>query len=310
MTVPSIPKLLTESVVYIMLNGMNSESCGLTRRSRAENAEFVIAYVRALGLSPQPQSRLMRMHRVLTRAGGIISPEDQEFETALEAERDFQVLAFVFDQAEAHSTDAEFQRLVKNALKDSLLQNEDRGQSKGRDAQFELFVAAICQSAGMLPVSREEPDVTCHVDAIKFGIAAKRIKKVTKLEKHVRKAADQIKKARLPGIIAIDTCVALNRDNERITAQIPDEQFGPLYKQPLKHFMDDFHDNIQDWVRGKGVRGLVIHDQQVRFQPNGEWSLVGMTMCVNTARENHRHNREFDMFQERYTTGLPNVEHL
>ena len=252
----------------------------------------------------------MRMHRVLTRANGIISPEDHEFETALEAERDFQVLSFVFDQAEAHSTDIEFKRLGKNALKDSLLQHEDRAQSKGRNAQFELFVAAICQSAGLLPVSREEPDVTCHVDAIKFGIAAKRVKKVTRLEKHVRKAADQIKKARLPGIIAIDTCVALNRNNERITAQIPEEQFGAFYKQALNYFIDDFHDNIQDWVRGKGVRGLVIHDQQVRFQPNEEWSLVGMTMFINTACENHRHNREFDMFQEQYATGLPNVEHL
>lgn len=293
-----------------MLNGMNSESRGLTRRSRAENAEFVIASVRALGLSPQPQSRLMRMHRALTRACSIIPPEDQEFETALEAERDFQILVFAFDQAKAHSTDAEFKRLVKNALKDSLLQHEDRAQSKGRDAQFELFVAAICQSAKMLPMSREEPDVTCHVGDIKFGIAAKRIKKDTRLEEHVRKAAGQIKKAQLPGIIAIDTCVALNRDNERITAQIPDEQYAALHKQSLEHFIYDFQDNIQNWVGGKGVRGLVIHDQQVRLQPNDEWSLVGMTMFVNTAAENHRHNREFDMFREQYTTGLPNVEYL
>ncbi len=293
-----------------MLNDMNTDNDGLTRRSRAENAEFVIASVKALGLSPEPQSRLMRMHRVLTRGGGSIPPEDPEFETALEAERDLQVLGFVFDQGEAHSTDGEFQRLVKKALKDSLLQHQDRGQSKGRDAQFELFVAAICQNAGMLPVSREEPDVTCHVGAIKFGIAAKRIKNVNKLEKHIRKAADQIRKARLPGIIAIDTCVALNRDNERIMRPMPDEQFAFVYRKAMKCFMDDFHDNMQDWVCGKGVRGIVIHDQQVRLQPNGEWSLVGMTMSVKSVRENPARNREFAMFDKQYKTGLPNVEHL
>jgi len=231
-----------------MLNDMNTDNDGLTRRSRAENAKFVIASIKALGFSPEPQSRLMRMHRVLTRAGGSIPPEDPEFQTVLEAERDLQVLGFVFDQGEAHPTDVEFQRLVKKALKDSLLQHQDRGQSKGRDAQFELFVAAICQNAGMLPVSREEPDVTCHVGGIKFGIAAKRIKNVNKLKKHIRKAADQIKKARLPGIIVIDTCVALNRDNERITRPIPDEQFALVYREVMNRFIADFHDSMQDWV--------------------------------------------------------------
>jgi hypothetical protein len=252
----------------------------------------------------------MTMCRVLTAVGGIISPDDPEFETALEAERDLQVLGFVFDQARAHPTDAEFHRLVGNALKDSLLPQKDRSQSKGRDAQFELFVAAICQNAHMLPVDREEPDVTCHVGGMKFGIAAKRVKNIGNLKERVRKAADQIENARFPGIIALDTDVALNRDNERITTPIPDEQFGPLYKQAIDRFLDDFHDKIQDWVRGKGVRGIVIHDQQVRFQPDGEWSLVGMTMRVDTARDNHRRHREFAMFNKQYATGLPNVEHL
>lgn len=278
------------------------------RRTRSENAKFVIESVESLGFHPNPESRLMRMHRVLTEANGIISPDAPEFETALEAERDLQVLALVFDQAAAHPADEEYQRLVRNALKDSLLPNEDRGQSKGRDAQFELFVAAVCQNAGLQPVCREEPDVTCHIEDVKFGIAAKRIKNVNNLKKHVRKAAEQIEQSKLAGVIALDTNVALNRDNERITAPLPDNEFSVLYKRALEHFMDDFHDKIQEWVRGKGVRGMVIHDQQVRFQPDGEWSLVGMTLRVNTARENQRRNREFRLFEKHYPKGLPNVE--
>ena len=89
-----------------------------------------------------------------------------------------------------------------------MLPNEDRSHSKGRDAQFELFVAAVCQNAGLHPVAREEPDVTCHIEGIKFGIAAKRIKSVTNLKKHVRKAAQQIEGAGFPGMIALDTNVA------------------------------------------------------------------------------------------------------
>ncbi|MHB0960443.1 MAG: hypothetical protein ACYC0X_31440 [Pirellulaceae bacterium] len=252
----------------------------------------------------------MFMCRVLTEPRSSVAPDAPHFEAAVEAERDLQVLAFVFDCAAKCPADTEFCRLVKNALKDSLLPSEDRGQSKGRDAQFELFVAAVCQNAELHPVKREEPDVTCHVKGIKFGIAAKRIKNIANLEQHVRKAAAQIGKSRLPGVIAIDTNVALNRDNQRITSPIPDEQFSTMYRRALSQFIDHFHDRIQDWVRGKGVRGIVIHDQQVRFQPDGEWSLVGMTTRVNTSRHNQRRNREFALFEEHYSQGLPNVTEL
>ena len=285
---------------------MNTDS-QTVRRTRSENAEFVIASIKALGLQPHPQSRLMRMHRVLTKGGGIIPQDDSEFETALEAERDFQVLAFVLEQAATQSADNGFRQLVKNAMRDSVLPQEDRAQSKGRDAQFELFVAAVCQSAGLHPVAREEPDVTCHVDAVKFGIAAKRIKNIRNLEAHVRKAANQIKKAGLPGVIALDTNVALNRDNKRVTTPIADDKFAVLYRQAMQHFMDHFHDRIQKWVRGKGVRGIVVHDQQVRLQLSGEWSLAGMTMWVETARDNQRRKREFAAFRGAYEDGIPNV---
>lgn len=280
------------------------------RRTRGDNAECVIASIKSFGVQPHPESRLMRMHRVLTEANGIIPPDHPEFETALEAERDLQVLAFVFEMADEHATDAEFGRLVRNALKDSLLPNDDRSNSRGRDAQFELFVGAVCQNAGLHPVAREQPDVTCHIEGIKFGIAVKRIKSIANLQKNVRKAAEQIEGTRLPGIIALETNLALNLDNQRITTPIPEMEFSTLYWQALKLRMTEYHDRIQELVRGKGVRGLVVHDQQVRFEPSGEWSLAGMTMSVNTARDNQRRNREFALFEKYYLRGLPNVEEV
>lgn len=291
----------------IMINSRNSNSHG---RTRAENAEFVIEHIKGLGFSRDSQSRLMKMYSVMTDPAGFIQPDDPRFETALEAEHDLQVLGFVFEQADMHPTDAEFQCLVKKLIKDSLLPHEDRTNSTGRDAQFELFVAAVCQKAGMHPVSREEPDVTCYVDDVKFSIAAKRIKKVTRLEKHIRKAARQIENACFPGIIVLDTCVALHRNNERITTPIREEEFGPLYRKAIKCFVDDFYDKFQYWVCGKDTCGIVIHDRQVRFNPNGEWSLEGMPMFVNLASKNNCHKLEFDMFEKQYKTGLPNVTHL
>src|SRR5262245_51039241 len=152
----------------------NVDPENLMRRSRAENATYVVDQVRSLGLVPHPTSRLMQMHRALNR--GHVHCDDPDFPAALEAERDLQHLGFAFDQMHAHRDKPKFRALVKRLLKDSVLPQDNRENSPGRDAQFELYLAAICQKAGLLPVDCAEPDVTCTVEGAKFGIAAKRLK--------------------------------------------------------------------------------------------------------------------------------------
>ena len=284
------------------------------QRTRPEAASFVIKSIRELGVQPHAESRLMRMYRVLTdptrRVDPVIRPDDPDIEIARESTRDITQLEFVFDCLEAHSNTDDLVRIVKILLKDSVLPQGDRGQSKGRDRQFELFVAAVCHGSDLRPVKLEEPDVTCSVQGSKFGIAAKRVKSLKNLEKHLRKAAKQIEGARLPGMIALDTCVALNPENRRFWVQIPDREFSRLHADALRRFVGDHYERIQEWVRGKGVRGIVIHDLQIRLEPSGEWALAGMTYFVCTARENERRNREFRTFKEKYRKGLPNLQHL
>ncbi len=113
------------------------ESKNVIRRSRADNATYVIDQVCALGLSAQPTSRLMQMRQVLNR--GHVAFDDPEFLVALETERDMQHLGFVFDQMHIHEDTVEFRPLVKRLLKDSVLPQDNRVNSPGRDAQFELY---------------------------------------------------------------------------------------------------------------------------------------------------------------------------
>ena len=168
------------------------------RRVRAENATFVVESIKALGLPVPAGSRVMQMYRTLTdESRPMIRPTDPDFETAVEAERDLQVLAFVFDVAAAHPTDQKFRDLIRFALGDSVLPQDNRGNSRGRDFQFELFIAAICQNAGLTPIEREEPDVTCVVEGVNYGIAAKRIKGVGNLQKRISKAANADRESRL-----------------------------------------------------------------------------------------------------------------
>lgn len=85
--------------------------------------------------------------------------------------RDMQHLELVFKQLRTQLTDPEFLANVKRVLKDSALPQQDLEESPGRDTQFELYLSAICQNAGLLPVARAEPDVTCVAEGLEFCMA-------------------------------------------------------------------------------------------------------------------------------------------
>jgi hypothetical protein len=116
------------------------------------------------------------MRKLYASAGQYIPRDHPKFEVALEAERDMQLLGYVFDQLNTLSPGKELLTRIRKAVKDFALPQQDRGNSAGRDAAFELFVCALCKSQSLTPVEWEEPDITCVLDRTKFGIAAKRVK--------------------------------------------------------------------------------------------------------------------------------------
>lgn len=289
---------------------MNWVSRYTPRRTRSENAKFVVDGISKLGFKIHSASRIGRMHRVLTTGSEIVDRKDPQFETALEAERDLQMLGFILDVLQNQLVEETFRHRFESVLNDTVLPQQNLEHSPGRDAQFEFYIAAICEKAGMRPVLLEEPDITCCVKGKKFGVAAKRIKNASKLETRIREAANQIETTKLPGFIAIDTCVALNRGNDRITTPMVDEVFMRIHKRALYEFVKHFHDRIQEWVRGKGVRGIIVHDEQIRYLEGNSWAMSGMTLWLDTTRFNARRSKEYSLFEERYKLGIPNAEDI
>ncbi len=282
----------------------------LEPRTRQQLNAFVIASIEAAGVRVPPSSRLKRMHDLLVADEGMIEPSDPEFETALEAERDMQLLAFVFDQLAAAEPNDEYRRLVKKVVDDSVLPNHDRTQSVGRNAAFELFVGAICTSAQMLSVAWEEPDVTCVFDGIKYAFAAKRLKSVNSLLARVRKAVEQIDRSGLPGVIALDTCLAFNPNNVRISEPLPDAVFMSRYWKALRNLWSEHQAKVQKVIARADVLGLLVHDYQVRFQTNRQWALAGMTMRVPALARSTADQRRFDELATLYTYAMPNQEEV
>ncbi len=276
-------------------------------RTRIETAKFVIDSFRALGINPHSQSRLMRMHRLYTEIAGVIPPTHPQFETALEAERDMQQLAYILEREHAKSAHAGFKCLLRKVVDDSVLPQDDRGESKGRNTQFELYVAAVCQAAGFLPVDYQEPDVTCTIKGAQFGVAAKRLMSVNQTKKRVPKAARQIEATGVPGVIALDTTLALNPNNIRVTAPIPEREFVRRWRKAINDFLSEYEQRIRNSVSGRGIVGVVVQDHQVRYHPDGEWGLVGMTFRFCTA-EDDASKTLFDSFQYPYLRALPNMQ--
>jgi hypothetical protein len=234
----------------------------------------------------------------------MIPKDDPEFQVALESYRDVSQLAFVLDTVtDPMMLTSHLRRLVD----DSVLPQQDKKESVGRNAQTELYAYAICQRAGLTPATLEEPDVQCTFNSQQFGLAVKRIKSIQKLQSRVRKAAEQIEKSRFPGVVILDTTIALNPENTRIWQVIDSDQFGPVYRAGFRLFIDSVADDLVDWVRGTGVRGIVFHDSVIHLCTDSRWSVAGMNFGFNASRHNQRRRREFDAFWAAYRRGLPHL---
>ncbi len=68
----------------------------------------------------------MQMRRVLIEAAGIIPPDHPDFETALEADRDMQLLEYVFEQDHAKTGHPGLVRLLCKLIDDSVLPQNNR----------------------------------------------------------------------------------------------------------------------------------------------------------------------------------------
>lgn len=282
--------------------------------TRIANAEFVIEAMKGLGVEPSPQSRLMEMRSALRKSNGRIPPPgDPDFEIALESARDMQLLVFAFRQSFPTSANDKFMEKLQLLNKDTVLPQDNREKSKGRDTQFELFVAALCRAAGFEGVlftgPDAEPDVRCDVAGVQIGIAAKRIKSESQIEKRIRSAVKQIDESGIPGIIAVETNILLNRDNTRIDRPISDRVFGPIYTEAIESFLHQYDAKIRHWTRHHEVLGLIFHDHQVRRAEDGDWSLESMTNRFRIT-ENSLGKVLFECYEDYYLGALPNVRYL
>ena len=258
-----------------------------------------------MGIGVPAGSRLWRMCNLFVNKDGSerrkIKASDPDCEVAIEAGRDLVQFAFIFDALPAPVL-AQFKIELTKAIGDQALPQHSLENSFGRDSQFHLYVASITHNAGFAKVRNAEPDVVGELADEECGFAAKRIKSVSNLRARIKKASVQIAKTKRPGLIVLETSLAFNRTNSRITQPLPEAEFARLYYSYFQRFISHNQKRFESFVDPWWVCGIVFHDQQIRLVGT-EWQIGGMTFGVPLAA---RCISDPGRFWRQYEQGLPN----
>ena len=167
-------------------------------------ADAVIERFRALGVPLKPGNRLERARQVAAElsAGRLtVRREDAGArEWAAEALRTIWEFALIANTAPSGHppTIAKLEAMLTGAA----LPRADLN-SKGRDTQFELLVAALF-AAGGVRIRGEEPDLRFELDGRERGLAVKRVRSVKKLAMRLSKGAAQLQGNGVDGLIVVN----------------------------------------------------------------------------------------------------------
>ncbi|MCY2951592.1 MAG: hypothetical protein NTU53_06395 [Planctomycetota bacterium] len=229
-------------------------------------------------------------------------PTEDGFEVVMQALDDLQQVAFIFEEFENSDPPSDFACRVKVMLKDAVLPQDDKAQSKGRDTQCELFVAATCARAGLRPVFAE-PDLRCTLARWELGVAVKRVKSVSKLKHRLQEAAKQVKRSTLPGVVVADISMALNPQNSCDMQMESVQSLGQHVEEDAERLLTtDMH--LRDALVRSGVLGVVLIVHQVRLDRQRGWELGSVTVPLLLHPYNQLRTRQCKEFYQRFEAGF------
>lgn len=170
-------------------------------------------------------------------------------------------------------------------------------QSRARDLQFELNIAAHCRAAGYV-VESKEPDVLVRGQKEDFGIAVKRPKSSKTLERHIRKASEQIQKSGMDGLVAVDLSLIHNPENKILLTQKPEEGIEAV-QAAADRFVELNKNRVRSFVKVPNVFGLVVYmsslcfnQSTLQFATATRWTIANL---CEMADERYERLRKFSV---------------
>lgn len=148
----------------------------------------------------------------------------------------------------------------------------DAPGKRTRDREFEWFIAAVASRA-KLPFTLAEPDIVVSATNSSWAVAAKRLRSEKQVESNVKKAANQIQAAKLPGYIFLDVTSLMDPAYRVVTYwRTADETVREYFRDCLADHGSSFVPQRNDYVRGVVLHAAFPHvSQGFRFGTQQVW---------------------------------------
>lgn len=199
---------------------------------------------------------------LLDSRGRLIPPSDENWPIARMAMKDIQEIAFIHEILGDRLLDGDFRDCLNLMLQDSTSPDGRSTQTPGRDAQWELLLAAIAVRSGM-EVSRfgdALPDWDVRCGKQRWAIEAKRCKEWDSIEPRIRKAGSQIQKSQIPGVILLDMSFGDGGTLGQLPYGTSETELDKAFERAGDHYAGKLLPQIHEWLVSKPSVGAIgIH---------------------------------------------------
>jgi hypothetical protein len=236
----------------------------LTQRAMAEK---VMGWLKAHPeLKVSGDNRLTRQCRLVVESRGIIHETDPNWPIFVQSLKDVQEYWFMIEILGDRLMGSPFLDRFAQSLWDPTHPLDSGASTPGRDAQFESFLAAIATRAELKvdKPGNAGADWVLTSPTGHWSLEAKRIKSLKKMETHFRKAASQIVKSEIGGVIAMDISLACNSNCKPLPGSITDTQIDKAHEERMNVFVDKYQTSIEKWMGPANVGFVLLHDFVIR----------------------------------------------
>lgn len=287
----------------------------LKNMSLADKAAIVEAWFEAhADTRYNSTNRIGSMCRIVQECAGTeIAPEDARHPALVQALKDVQEYWFAVSVLGEQLNEPPFLSKLIRSGSDTLLASDSTADTAGRDAQFEVFVGAVLARAGcrLEEFTPESADWKAITPASTYSVETKRIKDVDRFEQRVRKAGNQVRKSGIGGVVVIDVSVAVGSGTSTLEKCISEEKLFKAMQRRGEAFFAEYNGQIREWVAGKPVGVVVIHDHVIRpagVKGNGvfvPWGLYPSWDAFQLVPDDRDQRKRYEEFWSLFATALP-----
>jgi hypothetical protein len=286
----------------------------LQRLTHREMAETLSEWLRThpqLGVSAE--NRLSRQCRLIVETGGIVQDSHPQWRIFMQSLKDVQEYWFVIEILKERLVEPPFLDRLARSLKDPIHPVYSGASTPGRNAQFELFLAAIATRAGLAVGQLDDAgaDWILSLSAKHWSLEAKRIKSPSKMEKRFREAANQIVKSRIGGVIAMDISLVGNPNCKPLARFRTNTEISTAHAARMDAFIREYQQPMRRWIGPANVGFVLLHDFVIRpalaTAPKLEpWGLIELWAKVDLITADASNRQYYDELYHLLEVAVPN----